>query len=651
MYNAPNPHSSRKQHGFNSPNYITPLINIGQPSQSLLSHFNQFSQPYITYSNSHYQHPHNPHNLLTIVSAASIIKKENTGHEILVQNPLVPVPPAYIPVVNHAAALPHAMFLPPHVMPSNMGEHPTAQKSLQESQLQVDHNVLPVSEHGSTRGESPIVNSSMPVPLNLHNCTGSEVGSHSQLQPGTTEEIISLGKSSQGDNIPDSSFSTTKVDNKPVDMSQDMTAYNLYNSNDQHIPCRSSNSLSQLASIAVAAADPRDLGGVEPSADSHNLVFDPSHIPPPVNNQVPQVNWMTPPPGQPTNITGTECLPTEQTGVFVNDGINPSNLTCAPPIRSGQDPFIIAVSSTVSEGISQHNLNKYSRPEIIQNLPLNRNCSVKWQDHHDNTHGLQLNPESDPMMREAVNVADPSNILPNSMMGGTPTGAFCGSSNIDRPFRQRHHSEGSALTKRPSLLKQILHSSVPTVKLRPGGLHDSDISCSQINLNKETISEETNSSHLRNNCMQNEFNIPLPNHSHQNSIDQPKAECWAEPKPVQWKTRYRRHSADCRLMNQSSLYMRKHESANKPSSQYNKTTERKPYAYPHNNSQSRFRNRPPPLVIPSSVNSFSANGYNGNLHQSYLHQQHYARRYVIDYIQRSIPIYHLKYSLSTNLTI
>ena len=98
---------------------------------------------------------------------------------------------------------------------------------------------------------------------------------------------------------------------------------------------------------------------------------------------------------------------------------------------------------------------------------------------------------------------------------------------------------------------------------------------------------------------------------------EPKKEVWAEPKPVQRRIRRRRHSADCRLLSKyapiTGTYINRPPYAANPVSKKSGSS-----VHP----EVRTRHRPPPLVIPSSVNTFAPHPpSHPNFYQSHLHHR------------------------------
>ncbi|XP_078491939.1 uncharacterized protein zf(c2h2)-117 isoform X2 [Ciona intestinalis] len=358
------------------------------------------------------------------------------------------------------------------------------------------------------------------------------------------------------------------------------------------------NSLSQLASIAVATANRDQLQdfGMQHEIQGH---FIPNEMHNSVNDSIPSNSdeWIA---------TGQPNQPQQPQALYDD---SPVTQETSSPIRSGHDPFILPVTVPV-----HHKPQDYNQYESSIEEPVSYN-RVTWCDRPISISTSPFSSYDDPLMREAVNVANPSKILPNSMMGGTPTGSMFGSTS--RPFRQRHHSEGSHLIKasNESILKQMLHSPVPAVKLRLNKPAEKD-SCQS---NRLVDTDAKSQASIAGNAV----NVTATHNAKENktTVEKPaaktrEAEIWAEPKPVQQRrVRRRRHSADCRLLKSSSyLYHPKHEVV-RPTHQ-GLSPIRKPSVM---RSDSRVRHKPPPLIIPSSVNTFTPlSGAHSHFYQSHL---------------------------------
>ena len=355
-------------------------------------------------------------------------------------------------------------------------------------------------------------------------------------------------------------------------------------------PNQGTNSLSQLASIAVAAAnreyDPNsnmqpEMAANYPANDLQQTNTEPGSA----DNIALMQSNMGPGPQQ-------NCLGQEE--VFQGSNIAAET----SPLQSGHDPFIFPVSGPNPNQQRNHYGNYNS---VSNNVPGNREPMVTWKDNVD-TRSYSLLSYDDPLMQEAVNVANPSKILPNSMMGGTPPAGSILSGA--RPFRQRHHSEGAHLIKNSenSLLKRILDSPVsadmPASSERLGENERQDA----INVQVPPDGMQTTDMYAVNNT---DKNLQVPS----DSTETKKVEIWAEPKSIPRRVRRRRHSADSRLfLKPGSFPNRLVQHVGNPAKKV--TGLRK----------NRDRRRPPPLVIPSSVNTFSS-GSHQNLYTSHLHHR------------------------------
>ena len=352
------------------------------------------------------------------------------------------------------------------------------------------------------------------------------------------------------------------------------------------------NSLSQLATIAVAAAsreyDPNPELPVEISANYPANEMQPANAEPGSAENV----------GLISNAIGSggqqECLSQEE--VF-----QPANITTeTSPLQSGHDPFIFPVSAP-NQSQQRPQYNEYN--SMSSNIPGGREPMVTWKDNVDTRSYPLLSSYDDSLMQEAVNVANPSKILPNSMMGGTPTAGSILSGA--RPFRQRHHSEGAHLIKNRenSILKRILDNPVagdiPVVNEKLSDCAAQEIINSQPPPDVLMAADVYPTNTLDKNTQQASANVS----------ETKKVEFWAEPKPIQRKIRRRRHSADSRLfLKPGPLPSRLvHHNGN----QAKKTTSLR---------KDRAR-RPPPLVIPSSVNTYTPGQNIHHLYQSHLHHR------------------------------
>nr|XP_039254133.1 uncharacterized protein LOC120331159 [Styela clava] len=230
----------------------------------------------------------------------------------------------------------------------------------------------------------------------------------------------------------------------------------------------------------------------------------------------------------------------------------------------------------------------------------------------------------DPLMQEAINVANPSTILPNSMMGGNPSGLSF------RSFRQRHHSEGSILKKtwQPELqsanelkpLKsEMLSNYAPFASKTPPAT--ANISFPQNSQSFIISSGDYKRKGGNVTGMDQTKKIKLEHTEMHKPIapvtktenPEVKKEVWTVPKQAPPnRQRHRRHSADSRLPYRSgSLFSR---SAYLSSCQMNAVMAAKGAM---TGAELREKRRPPPLIIPPSVNAYS----NGTLYTSHLHHR------------------------------
>lgn len=220
----------------------------------------------------------------------------------------------------------------------------------------------------------------------------------------------------------------------------------------------------------------------------------------------------------------------------------------------------------------------------------------------------------DPLMQEAINVANPSTILPNSMMGGNP-GSYRSS------IRQRHFSEGSVLKKsfQESEIVCKPEGNCPPTNFVPG---HSDVSSDGVNLSIATGNIATSvSPGTKRKATETETTGQMKKvktemePAHNENKDDNTKEIWSVPKhAAPNRQRHRRHSADSRLQFKSmSLLPRSSLQANVRSMPGHGGNTGVP------GDTRGKRGRPPPLIIPPSVNAYS----NG---ARFISQLHHRRR-------------------------
>lgn len=236
----------------------------------------------------------------------------------------------------------------------------------------------------------------------------------------------------------------------------------------------------------------------------------------------------------------------------------------------------------------------------------------------------------DPLMQEAINVANPGKILPNSMMGGTPSGPSF------RSFRQRHHSEGS-------VLKKILPVDLQSLDLKRDLQVKTDIISSFVPLTSKSNfsnvaaiveSNKTVPTQLPGEKRKLETSAPYESESvkkpklemspekmeSKGKPEDEKKEVWTVPKQVPpVRTRHRRHSADGRVpYRMGSLLSRPaYHSSFSSTGIMSLSKSMKGMQSRHPISPvDREKRRPPPLIIPASVNAYTNGGclYMSNLH-------------------------------------
>ena len=361
------------------------------------------------------------------------------------------------------------------------------------------------------------------------------------------------------------------------------------------------NSLSQLASIAVAAANRDQFAEVAPFPAEYASA---AYTQPGVASA----------PADPAAVSGVPWVDSavdassQDACLVQQDAMYPkASASKTSPIRTGNDPFILPVTTATRR--LQSRFGEYEAECVTAHISMNQQPSVTWQD------TALFSSYDDPLMRDAVNVASPSKILPNSMMGGTPSCGSWFSSASGRPFRQRHHSEGAHLVKtsNSSILRQILHSPVPSVKLKSageGGARETQ--------NPSAAPPTTNNS--SGDCSADHQGATGPSEASQTDTAQVEKaavpEKWAEPMPVTRRIRRRRHSADCRVPLKSGALPVHRQDLHKLASTSGTPMKKSGSLL---RSDARIRRKPPPLVIPSSVNAYinpvpAVHFYMSNLH-------------------------------------
>nr|CAB3267233.1 uncharacterized protein zf(c2h2)-117 [Phallusia mammillata] len=520
-----------------------------------------------------------PHNgLLTMASAASYLKTEPTHSDYL-----------YQPTMQTTYVVPQSMVIPPaQMVAANFG--PTTSDTMLKGKI--PQPALNYQQIYAAQMQAPFP---MSMPNAIHHVPPLLAP---DVQYVSNQDHANLGHDVQVNQQPYTP--DQPVVEKPMAYPIQDESYPI-NYEQHHIE---NNSLSQLASIAVAAAN-RDqlpeLAGIDstfqqqpfhPPAEMHNQS----------NDQVvgSDLDWSN------SSVHSASQDPTivQQNSMYAE--------TKTSPIRTGHDPFILPV--TTAQRRLQSRYGEYESNLVSQSPSLNQEPTVTW---HDNIL-ISSYDDHDPIMREAINVANPSKILPNSMMGGTPSCSGMFSSSSVRPFRQRHHSEGSHLVKSSgsSILKQILHSPVPTVKLRPSKTPPTEDLQSSGN-----IGEQMSANYPPNEAA----NMPISQTDtgkQSAALPAPTPEVWAEPKPVSRRIRRRRHSADCRLILKSGLQSAyghtRHDMLRLGHGTSNAMKK------PNNaliRSNTRVRHKPPPLVIPSSVNAYTTGHGQAYIYQSHLHHR------------------------------
>lgn len=345
------------------------------------------------------------------------------------------------------------------------------------------------------------------------------------------------------------------------------------------------------------------------------------------------------------------------TELKINEDELPTKIS---PMSTTHNPFISSVSSTspqkrdmVPSSVSWHPSTTIERPSSQINLNLSQ---------------YKFDEERDQMMEEATKVVEPGKVLPDRMMGGTPTGGhgFFPSTTTNLG-RRRHKSEGTHLRQnRKSYFDEELNvgEGCPVVgsNLDPNdeaelGFQATSPPSNIIGLNHDPNGTQQTSDSLQQHLQQTDsvfsspthndqmhfqpiqqpnetfpsqnmpqnLSVALNNHSNhhlnassnvsgastnsqlnENRLMKPPAQpCAYNRLRLNNNRRQRRHSADNRLFNLSSR--QQHLFTTSKSFKSGKTEA----------DGSRVRNRPPPLHIPSSVSNLSGGSrmYCSNLHQ------------------------------------
>ena len=304
-------------------------------------------------------------------------------------------------------------------------------------------------------------------------------------------------------------------------------------------------------------------------------------------------------------------------------------------IRTNIDPYL-SVQNTL---VTQQQRPWQNHPN---NIALNDASGDGSNNEISNTSTTPFNnfrsamiEQDDELMKDAKNNIEPNLILPITMMGGTPTGGsfFTGGTTRanHKRVRSRHRSEGSWRTGAGSQqLKQHLNQQQCGVEIErrnvgvankrytvfnssphisPYLQQSSNQPAQQLSNSNNPVVSATNNSVVVIAQNNNRTMVQQQEQQVQASITNIK-ENWAEPKPVAVRrpARQRRHSADCRLTMNKHKY---HQYGNM------RTTKRNFASIGHH--EARKRSKPPPLVIPQSVNTLSP--MNNTLYQSNLHRK------------------------------
>lgn len=522
--------------------------------------------------------------LLTMASAACFLKTKANKTEYL--HPTSVLPPAYI--MPNTILFPQPAAVVPtsyHVDAINPAYHDNQGSStpLDQNQLNESHSAnysqiyATPFQQGLTFSNIGFFTPQVAQPLGQQETSSYPAGQQGQVQ---------LLPDMERDNmtVPPQDYVTQQDKVLPLGASHDN-----YSTPYETVQNTETNSLCQLASIAVAAANREYVpeGEVQPNMTGNysQTNIQPANIDPGNSSNVAMI------PVSMNETTQQDCL--NQETVFRS----PNMTAETSPLQSGNDPFFYPVTNPNQQ---QTRYEDYS--SMGGNATGNRSSMVTWKDSVDARSYPLMSSYDDPLMQEAVNVANPSKILPNSMMGGTPpTGSLLSGA---RPFRQRHHSEGAHLIKNSEsrIFNQIMNNTVPDE--RPAST-DKHIEVKSL----DAFGAQPVATHQLSNVYSEKRVEGQPKDLSAGDKSNQKEEFWAEPKPIQ--RRRRRHSADSRLLlkpNPLTGTRQTHLVGN---------PNKKPGVF-----RGRARRRPPPLVIPSSVNTFtSVPSIHSNLYQSHLHHR------------------------------
>ena len=321
-------------------------------------------------------------------------------------------------------------------------------------------------------------------------------------------------------------------------------------------------------------------------------------------------------------------------------------------MSSSHNPFISSVSSTSPQ-------KRELVPSSVSWHPTAVDRPSSQLAHEFKFHG----EERDQMMEEATKVVEPGKVLPDRMMGGTPTGGHGFFPSAPSSLgRRRHKSEGTHLRQnRQSYFDEELNvgEGCPVVgsnldpndeaelgfqAASPPAALNSDMTqlASDMQLQTDSVfSSPAPNDHMHFQPIQQaeeraqQQNVPQnlsvqqasgvnpqqvakpvsqPQVSENRLMKPPAQPCFNRMRLDNLNRRQRRHSADNRLFNANSVRGGQHVPPKHQVLMFNSS---KNFRSKEDGRKARG-SRPPPLHIPSSVSNLSSGGsrmYSSNLHQ------------------------------------
>ena len=331
-------------------------------------------------------------------------------------------------------------------------------------------------------------------------------------------------------------------------------------------------------------------------------------------------------------------------------------------MSSSHNPFISSVSSTSPQ--------KSGPPSSVSWHPTAVDRPSSQMSHEFKFHPGE---ERDQMMEEATKVVEPGKVLPDRMMGGTPTGGHgFFPSAAPSAGRRRHKSEGTHLRQnRQSYFDEELNTvgegcpvvgsnldpndeaelgfqaasppsqmTVDMAQLASG--HDMNINTDSVfssppgpndhmhfqpiqhnaeehnSAQQQSVPQNLSVQQVNNINPQQVVKVSQPQSSENRLMKPPAQPCFNRMRLDNLNRRQRRHSADNRLFNANSRQGQHHP----PKHQVLMFNSSKNFRSGTKEDGRRIRgSRPPPLHIPSSVSNLSSSGGGSRMYSSNLHQR------------------------------